>query len=367
MARGVEAPIALLTVYPPDRVPGLRFRIEQYLPLLEREGFEVEWVSFFSPTEYNEFLNRDYSLGRKGWVFARSLVRSVWGSLFRKTYRGIYLYREATLLGSTLIENLWMRGLPVIMDFDDAIWLADTSEQNRSFAWLKSQKKTAKLLRKVRLATVCNDFLAAYAQQYAPEVQIIPTTIDTARYQPITRSERSPVVIGWSGSFTTLAHLRTVEAALRYLYEKYRDRVSFRIIGAPHYRPPFPAQVLPWRAETEVQDLLEIDIGLMPLPDTDWSKGKCALKALQYMALEIPPVVSPVGMNCQVVQDGYNGLHAHTEKEWVDKLSFLIDNPAVRKQLGRAARETVVKKYSVEANAPLYVEAFTRVFGKRHR
>lgn len=356
-------PIALLTVYPPDRVPGLRFRIEQYLPLLEKEGFTVEWISFFSSREYSEFLSEDKSIWRRGWLFVRSLGRSALRALFRKSYRGIYLYREATLLGAPFIEYLWMRGVPVMMDFDDAIWLADVSEQNRSFAWLKSQRKTASLLRKVNLATVCNEFLAAYARQYAAEVQIIPTTIDTDRYQPVKRPKRPYVVVGWSGSFTTLAHLRTIESALQKLHEKLGDKVRFRIIGAPSYRPPFPAEVLPWRPETEIQDLQEIDIGLMPLPDTDWSRGKCALKALQYMALQIPPIVSPVGMNCEVVRDGINGLYARTEREWIEKISFLIEDHEARERLGKEARQTVVERYSVKANAPLYVNAFRRVFG----
>lgn len=356
--------IALLTVYPPNRAPGLRYRIEQYLSFLAQAGYELHWVSFFSPAQYEAFLNPHLPLYRKAFMMSGAFGRMTWRAFLRGKWDGVYLYREATLLGIPWIEYLWMRGLPVLMDFDDAIWMVDTSEQYRRFAWLKSSHKTAAILRRVRLATVCNDFLAQYARQYAKEVHIIPTTVDTDAYQPASPSEKKQsITIGWTGSHTTVAHLRTVERALQRLYERYKERIRFRFIGATGYQPPFPAEILPWRAESEVSDLHPIDIGIMPLPDTLWSRGKCAFKALQYMALEIPPVVSPVGMNQEVIREGINGLFASGEEEWVEKLSFLIENPAERRRLGAAARETVIAKYSVIANRSRYLEAFRAAFG----
>lgn len=358
-------PIGLLTVYPPNRVPGLRFRIEQYVSWLREQGYELFFLSSFQPSELQEFYSPATSPLKKAFYLLRGIGRQV-GYLrkYASTYRGIYLFREATLLGWTYVERRWAARVPLLLDFDDAIWLPATSEANRAFAWLKNPKKLHTLLRLAKVVTVCNDFLADYARQYATDVRILPTTIDTELYRPRPKPPSDTVVIGWSGSLTTLAHFRIVEPALAILRKRYGTRLRFRVIGAPHYQnPDLGIESLPWRPETEVADLSIIDIGLMPLPDDEWSRGKCALKALQYMALGIPPVVSPVGMNSQVVQEGVNGLLARTLEEWVDKLSYLIEHPEERERLGRQARYTVETHYAVQANAPKYLAAFQAAFG----
>ncbi|MEN2993058.1 MAG: glycosyltransferase family 4 protein [Bacteroidia bacterium] len=356
--------IALVTVYPPNRVPGLRFRIEQYLPFLREAGYTIEWKAFLPSQAYERFVAPQTGLLAKSLLIGGSFLKAFWQALFREKWDGLYLYREATLLGTSLVERLWMRHLPTILDFDDAIWLKDVSQANRRFAWLKSSQKVVTLIKRAKVVTVCNSFLSAYAQQHARAVRIIPTTIDTELYRPKGGEGEGPVVIGWSGSATTTAHLRTIEPALRQLYEKYGSALRFRFIGTMGYTPPFPAELLPWRPETEVQDLQGITIGLMPLPHDEWSRGKCALKALQYMALGIPTVVSPVGMNTEVIQEGVNGLFARTPEEWVEKLSYLIENPEVRQRLGQAARATVEAYYSVKANQAKYLEVFEAAFGK---
>lgn len=356
--------IALVTAYPPNRIPGLRFRIEQYLPFLQEAGYTIEWQSFLPARAYERFIDPRAGLLTKSLLIGGNFLRAFWRSLFRGRWDGIYLYREATLLGTSLIERLWMRHLPTILDFDDAIWIKDVSPMHRRFAWLKSSQKVVSLLKRAHIVTVCNSFLSAYAQRYAKSVHIIPTTVDTDRYQPKQRSAGGPVVIGWSGSATTTAHLRTIEPALGQLYQKYGSAIGFRFIGTMGYHPPFPAQLLPWRLETEIEDLQPIDIGLMPLPSDEWSRGKCAFKALLYMALGIPAVVSPVGMNTEVIQDGVNGLWASTPEEWVEKLSYLIENPEARWRLGQAGRATVEAHYSVRANRAKYLEVFEAAFGK---
>ncbi|MCX7606837.1 MAG: glycosyltransferase family 4 protein [Bacteroidia bacterium] len=359
--------IGLLTTYPRNTVPGLRFRIEQYITLLAREGYHLEWRSFFNDSAYRKFRNPSTSLGKRVILFLEAIQETLSESPRKKKWQGIYLYREATLLGTTFFERLWTRDLPILLDFDDAIWIPDVSESNRAFGWLKSAQKVPALLRMARVVTVCNQFLADYARQYANDVRIIPTTIDTELYRPVPKSPSDRVTIGWTGSYTTLKHLKVAENALLSLHRKYKDRIRFRFIGAPHYQPPFPAEVLPWRSESEVEDLQPLDIGLMPLPNDTWSRGKCALKALQYMALGIPPIISPVGMNCEVVEEGYNGLFAQNEDEWVDKISWLIENPSIRARIGQAARDTVENRYSVHANQSKYVAAFDAAFGRDSR
>jgi len=165
------------------------------------------------------------------------------------------------------------------------------------------------------------------------------------------------VCVGWSGSFTTIEHFETALPALRLVKEKYGDRVYFKVIGDGSYRnAELGITGLPWRKDTEIQDLSEIDIGLMPLPDTEWAKGKCGLKGLQYMALEIATIMSPVGVNSTIIEDGVNGYLADGPAEWADKIGHLVENAGLRQQLGAASRQTVVDHYSLLSERDRYVQ-----------
>jgi glycosyltransferase involved in cell wall biosynthesis len=192
-------------------------------------------------------------------------------------------------------------------------------------------------------------------------VTVIPTTIDTEKYKvPPPKDPSGPVVIGWTGSYSTVQHLDTLRGALKKLAE--RESFRLRVIGTPTYEcAPVDVEAMPWRATTELEDLSAIDIGVMPLPDDRWSKGKCGLKALQFMALGIPTVCSPVGVNSYIIQDDENGFLAGTEDEWVDKLSRLIRSHELRQRLGQAGRATVEQKYSAITQTPRVYEIFKSV------
>ena len=163
-------------------------------------------------------------------------------------------------------------------------------------------------------------------------------------------------VIGWTGSFSTVQHLDTLRGALQEL--AHRERFRLRVIGTPEYDlEGVEVEAMPWRAQTEIEDLRPIDIGVMPLPDDAWSKGKCGLKALQFMALGIPTICSPVGVNTEIIHDGENGFIAGTEDEWLKKLGALLRSAELRKQLGQAGRKTVETRYSATIQAHIEVEA----------
>jgi len=158
-----------------------------------------------------------------------------------------------------------------------------------------------------------NRYLADYALQYNKNVSIVPTTIDTDKYHAVPRGENPAPVIGWSGSFSTVQHLDTLRGALQRLAQE--TKFKLRVIGTSHYElSGVDVEAMPWRAVSEVEDLSLFDVGVMPLPDEPWSRGKCGLKALQYMALGIPTMCSPVGVNSEIIQDGMNGCIAATEK-----------------------------------------------------
>ena len=350
--------ILLLTAYPPDTVPGQRFRVEMFLPYLVQKGYTYTYSSALSEKGYQNLYKSGISLAKVYFYLAGYWHRLVEMQKVSEIDL-VWVQREALLGPTSYFERWWAKRKPLLYDFDDSIWLKDVSRANRLFAWLKRPEKTADIIQAAAVVTVCNAYLEAYVRQFHERVLRIPTVIDTEKYPLLPPNTREEVVIGWSGSYTTEKHLRTIEPVLLALQKKYGARVRFRFIGVPQYWPQgLRGESLPWHPDTEVADLSAIDIGLMPLPDDAWTRGKCGLKALQYMALGRPAVVSPISINCEIVQDGYNGYLAATFDEWIDKLSDLIENPDKRHRMGLSARQTVERHYSVLSNRDKYIQAF---------
>jgi glycosyltransferase involved in cell wall biosynthesis len=248
----------------------------------------------------------------------------------------------------------------MVFDFDDAVFVSYRSPSNGYLSYLKFAGKTKAICRLSSHVMAGNPYLANYARQVNPNVTMIPTTIDTDKYQLREAQTTNVPVIGWTGSYSTVQHLYTLRNALQKLAK--RDNFRLRVIGTPTYQlPGIDVEAMKWRSDTELDDLNAIDIGVMPLPDDAWSKGKCGLKALQFMALGIPTVCSPVGVNTDIIQDDQNGFIATTEDEWVEKLSSLIRSAPLRARLGKAGRETVERTYSAKSQAPRVFEVFKSV------
>jgi glycosyltransferase involved in cell wall biosynthesis len=344
-----------------DTSPGQRYRLEQWEPLLRERGVEITFAAF-EDEELHAFLYKRGMMRKKLELVTRGLGRRL--SLVRrvKDFDLVYILREAALLGPPVFERLIAQsGVPMVFDFDDAIFVSYRSPSNGYLSYLKFASKTKTICRIASHVMVGNPYLAEYALQVNDHVTVIPTTIDTEKYRVPERKEKSgPPVIGWTGSYSTVQHLDTMRGALKKLAEKEPFRL--RVIGTPAYEcPPVNVEALPWRADTELEDLSEIDIGMMPLPDDRWSKGKCGLKALQFMALGIPTICSPVGVNTDIIQDDQNGFIAGTEDEWVDKLSRLLRSAELRQRLGQAGRATVEEKYSAITQTPRVYEIFKSV------
>jgi glycosyltransferase involved in cell wall biosynthesis len=163
---------------------------------------------------------------------------------------------------------------------------------------------------------------------------------------------------------TTVKHFEYAVPFLLRIKDKYGDKVSIKMIGDRRYRHErLGIQGVSWIKEDELKELSGIDIGIMPLPDDEWSRGKCGLKGLQYMALEIPAVMSPVGVNTEIISDGTNGFLARTEDEWVNKISALVESATLRSKIGKAGRATVEERYSVKSQAQNYLRYFDEVLG----
>ncbi|HKG46133.1 MAG TPA: glycosyltransferase family 4 protein [Pyrinomonadaceae bacterium] len=344
-----------------DTSPGQRYRLEQWEPLLRERGVDITFASF-EDEELHALLYKRGMMRKKLRLVTRGLGRRL--SLVRKVkdYDLVYILREAALLGPPVFERLIAQsGVPVVFDFDDAIFVSYRSPSNGYLSYLKFASKTKTICRISSHVMVGNPYLADYARQVNDRVTVIPTTIDTEKYRvPDRREKPGPPVIGWTGSHSTVQHLDTMRGALKKLAGKEPFRL--RVIGTPSYEcPPVEVEAMPWRAETELEDLSEIDIGMMPLPDDRWSKGKCGLKALQFMALGIPTICSPVGVNTDIIQDDQNGFIAATEDEWVEKLSRLLRSAELRQRLGHAGRVTVEEKYSAITQTPRVYEIFQSV------
>lgn len=335
--------------YSRDRVPGQRFRIEQWAPLLHSEGVEVVFSPFLSAAAM-DVLYRPGHMTRKAGEILKGYLKRCTEALRGPSADVVFIYREAALLGPPLLEGLLARRTPLVLDFDDAIYLVDTSPANAWSRVFKSKGKTEAICRLASHVTVGNEFLAKFARRHARGVTVVPTTIDTNLYDVQPRPENPRPVVGWSGSATTLPYVATLASALQRL--SARQEFEFRVIGGEIQVEGVPVQCKPWQPGTEINDLRDFDVGLMPLSDDEWSQGKCGLKALQYMALGIPPVVSPVGVNTSIVRDGINGFHARTEEEWVDRIALLLSDESLRRRIGTEARRTVEQSYSHRVHAP---------------
>lgn len=351
--------ILFITAHRKDRAPNQRFRFEQYFDYLSENGFRCELSPLISAADDKVFYQPGHYLskimiGLKAWMRRWRDTRRM------NNYDIIFIAREAFMTGSIFFEKRFRSSrAKLIYDFDDAIWIDVVSQNNKALAWLKDAGKTSKIIALADLVFAGNQFLADYARQFSERVAIVPTTIDTLQYRPDYTVKKDIVTVGWSGSVSTVEHFTHALPALAKLKEKYGDRLHIKVIGDGKYRHEQLGIIgIPWRHATELDDLREIDIGIMPLPDNEWTWGKCGLKGLQYMALQIPTVMSPVGINKDIIQDGINGYLAATTEEWVEKISRLIDDPLHRVEIGKAGRETVVKKYSVESQQQQYLHHF---------
>jgi glycosyltransferase involved in cell wall biosynthesis len=346
-----------------DTNPSQRFRIEQWEPLLRERGVEIDFKPFESD-ELHAVLYKPGRVAEKLRLVGEALRRRAGEVRSARGYDAIYLLREAALLGPPLFERRLARtGVPYVFDFDDAVFVPYVSPSNGYLSYLKFPGKTRAICRMAAHVMAGNQYLADYAGEVNERVTIIPTTIDTEKYRVEPRAENDVPVIGWSGSFSTAVHLSTIKTALRRLAE--RERFRLRVIGARDFKiEGVDVEAMPWRAATEVEDLRPFDIGIMPLPDDKWSRGKCGLKALQYMALGVPTVCSPVGVNSEIIRDGETGLLASTDDEWVEKLSGLLRSAGERARLGRAGRETVESRYSAAVQSPRVYDVFASVIAR---
>lgn len=309
------------------KTPSTRFRVKQYLDALSKDGFEVSQISV-----PHAFLKRVMIL--------------------QHLYRNDVVVIQKKLFSSYELRVMRSINPKLIYDFDDNVMAEHPMHEINACLQrklLKNEKRFIATLRSVRYVIAGNGYLKGLAEPYNPAITVLPTPIDIQKFAPCRPKSRGEIVIGWIGTRSNLFYLNEIEEVLKQVISKYAN-VRFKVVCDQEFKAEGIDTIYKqWSPETEVPDLQDFDIGIMPLTDDPWSQGKCGFKLLQYMSVGIPVVASPIGVNRDIITHGVNGFLAKTHDEWVRCLANLIEEEDLRQRLGIAGRKTVEEHYSVQA------------------
>lgn len=318
-----------------------RYRIWQYVPLFERAGHEVE----VQPLLDDSYVGELYETGRRGswWLasgYGRRLLKAVeWGR-----FDAMICEQEMLPFLPAFVELRLKPGkVRFFVDYDDAAYA-----RYARWPWLRG--KIARVMAAAETVVVGNNHLRDYAQQFARRVRVIPTVVDLAGYPNYRKAgETESVRVGWIGTPITAENLQPLIPVMERLQNAH-PKVAFRFIGAGNGFPRngLRMEVPTWSRETESELLRGCDIGIMPLPDMEFTRGKCGLKLIQYMASGLSVVASPVGVNQEIVEENRNGFLATSPDEWFEKLDRLIRDPVLRLAFGKAGRVKVEAGFTLK-------------------
>ena len=339
--------------------PSSRYRIFQYLPSFTASGIRVAVQPLFT-SKYFRLLG-----WRQTWV---RTVAKVCYTAWRFLVRGVAvlssLQADLVVLEGPLfpytglaVERWLSKRIPLVVELDDAIHLTPGMEET-----------IPRLLQFSVGAIVGNQVLADYARAFTPQVHVIPTVVDTHRFSPTAPQSpvnTNPITIGWMGLDYNIAYVKSLVPVFRKLQDDRSVRIKI-ICGTPPRFDGLTVDFSTWDYVREVEDLRSCDIGIMPLPDNAWTRGKCGLKLLQYMSLGIASVASPVGVNQKIIQNGRNGFLASTDDEWYETLLRLCDDADLRRRVGHEARKTVSEDYSLVVWAPRLISAYRMLSQSSH-
>ncbi|MDJ1484361.1 glycosyltransferase [Cytophagaceae bacterium YF14B1] len=359
--------ILFIFPYPSGTAASQRFRFEQYLDFLPENDLQYQLAPFMDEETW-KILYKPGNSWKKIKGIIKGFLRRI-GLLFSvHKYDFVFIHREATPVGPPFIEWIIAKVFRkrIIFDFDDAIWLPNTSENNSIVAGIKWHHKTKSICQWAWKISAGNRYLADFAKssrkadkREEKSVIVNPTTIDTKNlHNRVKEQDTDSFVIGWTGTHSTIGYLESLLPVLKKLEEDY----SFTFLVISDRKPDFnlkSLQYIPWTKATEANDLLRMNVGVMPLRDDQWSRGKCGFKALQYMSLGIPALASPVGVNADIIQHGTNGFLCSEPHEWIECIKLLIHDVELRTTMGKSSRDRIEKQYSVAGNKENFIRLFT--------
>ncbi|MBA4416993.1 MAG: hypothetical protein C0392_03635 [Syntrophus sp. (in: bacteria)] len=310
-------------------VAASRYRVLQYLPFFKDSGIETEVFEF--------------PQGVKGWA-----------ALFPVLKRADVIFVQRKRLPLYMLLLLRRMGKKIVYDFDDAVMFKNSlSEMPYS---TRRQMSFKRQLRYTDLVIAGNEFLRSEAKKHHSRVRVLPTPVDRERYKEKSYIRKDKVNIGWIGDHGSIHYMESYKDVWEELGRRHRNVTLTIICDTFIETRDIETRKVPWTYEKEIADLMDLDIGVMPLFDDLWSQGKCGFKIIQYLGVGVPVVCTPVGINRDVVEDGVNGLWAYTKDQWLEKLSILIEDHALRERMGRAGRTKIMDQYTTQACAPKLLE-----------
>lgn len=353
--------IIVLAPYPFGRVGSQRFRFEQYWDILNARN-EVRFQSFLDESDF-DVLYKQGNTFRKVFGVLKGFAKRFLLLFSIHNYDKVFVHREASPIGPPIVEWIIAKVFrkQIVYDFDDAIWLTNTSAENKMVAILKCHWKVAKICKWSWKVTCGNDFLCDFARQFNPNTIYIPTTLDLDEtHFPKTQHPipKTLLTIGWTGTHSTLKYLQTIVPILQAI----QSEIDFDFILIADKNPQLELRsytFVPWHKKTEWEDLKKIDIGIMPLDNSEWEEGKCGFKAIQYMALGIPALASPTKANCSIIENGQNGFICSSDFEWKKALRTLIQNVELQSVFAQKGRATIENRFSKSAWAEEYENLFS--------
>lgn len=350
--------------HPEDMAPGQRLKYEQYFGYFRDNGIEVVVKPFMSVRFQNIVYKKGRFVEKVGWTLLGYWQRFLLLFSLRR-FDVLYVFLWVTPFGPPFFEWLYTKlGKRIIYDIDDLVYLPGIkSDVNPLVTNLKGRSKPFFMMKKADHVISCTPYLDSIVRKYNQHSTDISSTIDTERYRPKTdyRITNGKLVLGWSGSVSTIKHLRLLEPVFKRMKE---EGWVFKLLVMGDERftlPGIDVEALPWNKEQETAVIKRFDIGLYPLPDEQWVYGKSGLKALQYMAMGVPTVAAAIGTNFRIIEDGYNGFLVKNEDEWIISLKKLANDEDLRRKIGQNGAEVVEKKFSIHANRDTYLDIIKNV------
>jgi glycosyltransferase involved in cell wall biosynthesis len=352
--------ILIIKPYPTGVAASQRFRFEQYLNILHEKGIEYKLSPFLDRNAW-DLLYRPGNLLLKTVAIIRGCWRRLKDIFRAHRYDFVFIHREILPVGPPVLEFILSKILrkKLIFDFDDAIWLPNGSGYNKVTFLLKRFSNANTLMKYAYKVSCGNEYLCRQAEKFNQSVVYNPTTIDTVNHHNRVRElKKDKFVIGWTGSHSTLKYL----IDLLPVFARLEKEFEFELHVISDVAPSFKIRSLvfkPWNLQDEIDNLLEFSVGVMPLLNDTWAEGKCGFKALQYLSLGIPALVTPVGVNARIIEHGVNGFHCIHHDEWTNHLISLITNPDLIGELSKPCRKKIEAEFSVLSNQQNFLNLFS--------
>lgn len=326
-----------------------RYRVNQYIPYLRKNNFDLRIRSFIVSKLYNKLYNNTQKKQKpisKFIDFTKCSINRAFDLIRSLKYDVIFIHRECFPLGPPIMEFILSKILlkPIIYDFDDALFLKEKNPQT-IFPSLKNPNKFKKIIKLADYVIAGNKYLNKYASRFNQNVITIPTSIETKKFKPAKKKENK-IIIGWIGSYSTIKYVLEIQDVFKELAKKYDFELKIVGAGKKIEIPGVKVINKKWSLNNEIEDFQGLTIGVYPVSHNTWSLGKCGFKAIQYMATGVPVVASPIGVNKDIIKDGKNGFLAKNKQEWIKKLSKLIENKKLRERFASAGRKTIEKEYA---------------------